>query len=170
MKGHPAPVDREHAVQHERVEVNVEIEGAAEALHDCHSAAPAVGDAVTPSANVPVSLDNGVGRRQQFNIGQLPQREQAVVRAAGRRDQDVRVARSRARRTVVRDPVGIESQLADFSASGGIIGRVSRVLEKELRQPSRRVSFTEPGGESGPAPRRRFGDFPSGSRSHSVAY
>jgi hypothetical protein len=45
-----------------------------------------------------------------------------------------RFPRSRARRTVVCDPVGIESQFADFSASGGIIGRVSRVLEKELRQ------------------------------------
>ena len=50
MKVDPASVRSEHAIQHERVEVDVEIEGAAEALNDRHGAALAVGDAVTSCA------------------------------------------------------------------------------------------------------------------------
>ena len=45
-----ASVHSEHAIQDERVEVDVEIEGAAEALNDRHGAAAAIGDAVSPSA------------------------------------------------------------------------------------------------------------------------
>jgi hypothetical protein len=50
MKVDLASVHCEHAIQHERVEVDVEIEGAAEALNDRHGAAAAIGDAVSPSA------------------------------------------------------------------------------------------------------------------------
>ena len=50
MKGDHALIHREHPVRHERVEVDIQIEGAAEALHDRHGAAPAVGDAVTSGA------------------------------------------------------------------------------------------------------------------------
>ena len=48
MKINRAPVHREHAVQHEGMEVDVEIEGAAEALHDGDGAAPPIRDAITP--------------------------------------------------------------------------------------------------------------------------
>ena len=41
------PVVREHAVQHQHVQVDIEIERAAEALQDRHGAAAAVGDVVT---------------------------------------------------------------------------------------------------------------------------
>lgn len=47
MELNAVPVVREHAVQHQHVQVDVEIERAAEALQDRHGAAAAVGDAVT---------------------------------------------------------------------------------------------------------------------------
>ena len=50
VKDDDASIHRKHAVQHERVEVDVEIECAAEALHDRHGATPAVGDALTSGA------------------------------------------------------------------------------------------------------------------------
>ena len=50
MKVHRLSVRGKHAVQHERVEVDVEIQGAAKALHDRYRAAPAVGDALMSGA------------------------------------------------------------------------------------------------------------------------
>jgi hypothetical protein len=50
MKPHGTPVVREHAVQHERVQVNVEIQRPTEALHDDHGPAATIDDAVTVCA------------------------------------------------------------------------------------------------------------------------
>jgi hypothetical protein len=50
MKPHGAILAREHAVEHQRVEMDVEIERPTEALHDHGSAAAPIGDAVTARA------------------------------------------------------------------------------------------------------------------------
>jgi hypothetical protein len=47
MELYAVPLVREHAVQHQHVQVDVEIERAAEALHDRNCAAAGVGDVVT---------------------------------------------------------------------------------------------------------------------------
>jgi len=50
MKPHGATVVREHAVQHERVQMDVQIQRATEALDDHHGAAAPVADAVAACA------------------------------------------------------------------------------------------------------------------------
>jgi hypothetical protein len=50
MEPHAATVVREHAVQHERVQMDVEIQRATEALDDHHGPAAAIGDAVAALA------------------------------------------------------------------------------------------------------------------------
>jgi hypothetical protein len=50
METHDIPILREHAVQHERVQVDIEIQRTAEALHDRHRAIAAIRDALSPGA------------------------------------------------------------------------------------------------------------------------
>ncbi|MCA1651716.1 MAG: hypothetical protein LC753_16075 [Acidobacteria bacterium] len=50
MKPHSPTVVREHTVQHERVQMDVEIQRPTEAPHDDHGPAATVGDAVTARA------------------------------------------------------------------------------------------------------------------------
>ena len=50
MEPHPVLVGGEHAVQHERMQVDVEIECATETLHDDDGAAATIGNAVVLGA------------------------------------------------------------------------------------------------------------------------
>lgn len=50
MKSHGVIVMREHAVQHQRMQMDVEIQRPTEALHDHDGAAAPIGDAATARA------------------------------------------------------------------------------------------------------------------------
>jgi hypothetical protein len=58
MKGQPAAVRREHAIDHQRVEMDVEVQRAPEPLNHHDSPAPAIGDAAPPRAG-PQEAEDG---------------------------------------------------------------------------------------------------------------
>src|SRR3990172_7401767 len=80
----------------------------------------------------------------------------------GRRD------RSRASRRFVWEVVGTEPQLPHFSPGGGIVGGISGVLEKDLREPSRRVALAKLWHRARWPPRRLLASLPGRSSWHSL--